>query len=210
MRHVQFKSLVTMVFVALSAVTPVTAAGINSAELDAIIRDAKAKQASGKKTYGLQSVGDLDGLLNGAIRQVNKILACAQKTGQTHPILAQASGWISKAQEITNLPPVIKAFAAGPVKALLSGIQPQLDAVEKLACSGGSSGGGSSSGGGDKYSQVRAVFRQVGLGHLPDKAVRYAADTDMPARGGTPAALKRYLSQATVKKWYQNNSGRQW
>lgn len=60
-----------------------------------------------------------------------------------------------------------------------------------------------------KYEQVSQVMKSVFSGGdlgPNSRAVKHAADTDMPARGGTPEALKTYLQQnATVKKWYQDN-----
>ncbi|CAN5708956.1 hypothetical protein BH11PSE7_BH11PSE7_20060 [soil metagenome] len=63
-----------------------------------------------------------------------------------------------------------------------------------------------------KYEQVAAVMKQVFSGgdlSAGSKAVKYAADVDMPARGGTPEALRTYLNSqnGVVKAWYRTNYG---
>ena len=63
-----------------------------------------------------------------------------------------------------------------------------------------------------KYEQVASVMKEVFTGGdlgPNSRAVKHAADVDMPARGGNPEALKTYLNSqnGTVKNWYKTNFG---
>ena len=90
------------------------------------------------------------------------------------------------------------------------GIQAKIAEENKKLTAAFASGGQGA--GGAKYDQVAAVMKQVFTGgdlSPNSRAVKHAADVDMPARGGNPEALKVYLNSqnGTVKNWYKTNFG---
>ncbi|MES2978886.1 MAG: hypothetical protein V4731_10720 [Pseudomonadota bacterium] len=198
--------------VCISFATTSFAAG-DLGQLEAQMRkateDAKAKASSGQKSYSVQSASTFDAELREFVSLLNGVLTCAashpQFQQQYSAQISQGKQMLGHAQQFQGNA-MLKAFA-GPASVVL---QSALPVVRTLADTCKKSTGQSAAAG--KYEKVSAVMKQVFSGGdlgPTSRAVKHAADVDMPARGGTPEALRAYLNSqnGTIKNWYRTNFG---
>ncbi len=182
------------------------------AQMRKVTADANAKVQAGQKSYSIQNAGTLDSDLSALVGSINSAVSCAggksgfgQQYGTQIGQLKQMLGYLQQIQ--SN--PMVKAFASGPLGSIL---QATLPLARTLASSCQNFSGGNTVAAAAKYEKVSQVMKQVFTGGdlgPNSKAVRHAADVDMPARGGTPESLRAYLTSqnGTVKNWYKTNFG---
>ena len=200
---------------ALSATAiPALAADLSSeqAAIQRAVDDAKRKQQSGQK-YTLQAVDpSVDRSLQSFSSSANNLMNCSRsKSGFASQFSGQLSQVTSILGNVNQLlgNPTLKALAAGA----LSGILPSANSVVgQLASTCSTFAAATAGAANSKYEQVSQVMKSVFSGGdlgPNSRAVRHAADVDMPARGGSPDALRAYLNSQNgqVKKWYRDNFG---
>lgn len=183
-----------------------------AAQMGKATADAKAKAQSGQKTYSVQSTSSIDNDLNALVGAINGVVNCAGGKSafnqQYGAQLSQIKQMLGHAQQLQSNP-MMKAIAAAPLASILPTALPL---IKSLASSCQNFSGGGSAAVAPKYEQVSKVMKQVFTGGdlgPNSRAVRHAADVDMPARGGTPDSLRAYLNSqgGTVKNWYKTNFG---
>lgn len=192
------------------------------AQMRKVTEDAKAKQAAqsgqpGAKSYSIQSTSNVDAELKTFISTLNAGLACASSNSafqqQNAALIEKVKAVLGYGQQFQSNA-LLRAAGAVPLAALLQAGIP----VAKTFVSGCQNfGGGITAGsvqnaGPTKYDKVSAMMKEVFTGgdlSPNSRAVKHAADVDMPARGGNPEALKAYLNSqnGTVKNWYKTNFG---
>jgi hypothetical protein len=182
------------------------------AQIQRAVDDAKRKQQSGQR-YSLQSVDPaVDRSLHSFSSAANNLMSCSRaKSGfmsQFGAQMSQVTSILGNVNQLLNNS-ALKALAAGAVSSVLPSAN---SVVSQLSSTCSSFSAGSSSAANRKYDQVSQVMRSVFSGgdlSPNSRAVHHAADVDMPARGGTPEALRKYLNSQNgqVKKWYRDNFG---
>ena len=219
MARILFTSRVLPAVVGLVASATLAIGNVQAQELGQLeaqmrkaTEDAKVKAQSGQKPYSLQSNNSVDSNLNTLKNSIGNLVNCAGgKSGfnQQYSVqIAQSKQMLGYAQQLLSNP-VLKAFAAGPLASILP---PALQLTQTLASSCQNYSGSGGIANAKKYDQVSTVMKQVfTAGDLSpnSRAVRHAADVDMPARGGTPDSLRAYLNSqnGAVKNWYKTNFG---
>ena len=181
------------------------------AEIQRAVDDAKRKQQSGQK-YTLQAVDpSVDRNLQSFSNSANNLMNCSRsKSGfasQFSGQLSQVSSILGNVNQLLGNS-TLKALAAGAMSAVL----PSANSVVGQLASTCNTFAATAGAGNSKYEQVSQVMKGAFSGGdlgPNSRAVRHAADVDMPARGGTPEGLRAYLNSQNgqVKKWYRDNFG---
>ncbi|MGZ8231769.1 MAG: hypothetical protein ACXWUS_19240 [Burkholderiales bacterium] len=184
--------------------------GREQSEIQRAVDEAKRKAQSNTKGYSLQSAGpNIDRDLQALSSSANALMSCSNskaafksqygsQIGQAQSILGNVNQLLSNS--------VLKAIAAPALASILPGATSLVKQLASTCQSVSSQAGAANS----KYEQVSQVMRsEFSGGDLSpgSRAVRHAADVDMPARGGNPEALRQYLrsQNGQVKKWYRDN-----
>jgi hypothetical protein len=191
--------------------TPLQAADLSreQAEIQRAVDNAKKKAQSGQK-YSLQSVDPtVDRNLQSFSSAANSLMTCSRtKSGFASQFGAQLSQVTSILGNVNQLlsNATLKALAAGA----MSGALPSANSVVSQLSSTCNTFSSASTAGNAKYDQVSKVMKSIFSGGdlgPSSRAVKHAADVDMPARGGNPEGLRAYLNSqnGAVKKWYRDN-----
>jgi hypothetical protein len=183
------------------------------------VADAKARAATAKTPA--QGTSSIDGELAAFIAAANSAVSCSGAKPafrqQNAAVMDKGTLMLGYAQQLQSNP-ALKAQAAPQI----APVMPQVVALARglagacqsfaVAPAAAAPAAQPAAAAVAKYEQVASVMKQVfNGGNLTPNApaVRYAADVDMPARGGTPEALHTYLNSqnGVVKGWYRTNFG---
>jgi hypothetical protein len=190
------------------------------AQMRKALEEARGRSgATASPAPSAQTMSNIDAELAAFIAAANSALNCSSSNAafqqQNGAVIQKGTQMLRYAQQLqTN--PTVRAQAGA---ALAPVLQAALPLARNLAnaCMNSSGTLPSAAAAGqsataDKYEQVAAVMKQVFSGgdlSPGSRAVRHAADVDMPARGGTPETLRTYLNSqnGVVKNWYKTNLG---
>ena len=190
---------------------------------------APAAASSSAKNEPAQNVRSIDVDLAVFIAVADSVVSCSSGKPvfkQQHEPAIQKSVQMLRYARQLQLNPTLKAQTAVALAAVLQAALPLTRILDSACLNSASTTSAAAPGAkpsavasaagqptaATRYELVAAVMRQVfNAGDLrpQSRAVKYAADVDMPARGGTPATLYAYLTaqNGVAKAWYKANFG---